>query len=92
MNKEDLITRISEELDITKVDARKFIETFTLVITEALMDGKKVQLVGFGSFEVRDRKARMGRNPRNPEMPIRIPARKAPVFSPGKNLKEAVNA
>ena len=60
-------------------------------IQETLAKGDKVQLVGFGTFEARDRKAREGRNPRNPEEKIQIPASKAPVFKAGKSLKEAVN-
>ena len=58
---------------------------------ESLAKDEKVQLVGFGTFEVRDRKAREGRNPRNPEEVIKIPASKAPVFRAGKALKESVN-
>ena len=61
------------------------------VVEEALAKGDKVQLVGFGTFEVRERKAREGRNPRNPEEVIQIPASKAPVFKAGKALKEIVN-
>lgn len=60
-------------------------------VEESLAKGEKVQLVGFGTFEVRDRKAREGRNPRDPEEVIKIPASKAPVFKAGKSLKEIVN-
>lgn len=61
-------------------------------VEEALVSGEKVQLVGFGTFETRDRAARQGRNPRNPEEVISIPASKAPVFKAGKGLKDKVNA
>ena len=60
-------------------------------VEEALVAGDKVQLVGFGTFETRERAARQGRNPRNPEEVIEIPASKAPVFKAGKSLKEAIN-
>ena len=61
-------------------------------VEEALVAGEKVQLVGFGTFETRERAAREGRNPRDPEKKIKIPASKAPVFKAGKGLKEKVNA
>ena len=61
-------------------------------VEEALVSGDKIQLVGFGTFETRNRAARQGRNPKNPEQVIEIPASKAPAFKAGKKLKEAVNA
>ncbi len=91
MNKADLISSVAEKTGFTKKDAEKALNGFMETIKEELVAGGKVQLVGFGTFEVRDRKARQGRNPRNPGETIDIPASKAPVFKAGKSLKEAVN-
>ncbi len=91
MNKAELVTSIAEESNLTKKDAENALNAFMSVVKDTLAKGEKVQLVGFGTFEVRDRKAREGRNPRNPEEVIHIPASKAPVFKAGKGLKEAVN-
>ncbi|MEA3423781.1 MAG: HU family DNA-binding protein [Bacillota bacterium] len=91
MNKSELITSIAEKAEITKKDAEAALNAFVKSVEGALTDGEKVQLVGFGTFEVRERKARTGRNPRNPEQVIEIPASKAPVFKAGKSLKETVN-
>lgn len=91
MNKADLIANIAEKSGLTKKDAEAALNGFTKSVQEALTAGDKVQLVGFGTFEVRKRKAREGRNPRNPEEVIKIPASKAPVFKAGKALKESVN-
>ena len=91
MNKAELVASIAEDSGLTKKDAELALNSFMEVVEEALAEGDKVQLVGFGTFEVRDRKAREGRNPRNPEEVIQIPASKAPVFRAGKGLKEAVN-
>ncbi|MDO5725804.1 MAG: HU family DNA-binding protein [Tissierellia bacterium] len=91
MNKSELVARIAEKSNMTKKDAEVALNSFVASVQEALVKGEKVQLVGFGTFEVRDRKAREGRNPRNPEEKIKIPASKAPVFRAGKALKEAVN-
>lgn len=91
MNKSELIAAIAEKSGLTKVDSTKALDSFLETVQEALVGGEKVQLVGFGTFEVRERKAREGRNPRNPEEKIHIPASKAPVFKAGKTLKEAVN-
>lgn len=91
MNKAELVASIAEESNLTKKDAEAALNAFMKVIQDTLAKGEKVQLVGFGTFEVRDRKAREGRNPRNPEEVIHIPASKAPVFRAGKSLKEAVN-
>ncbi|MCK5764171.1 MAG: HU family DNA-binding protein [Clostridiales bacterium] len=91
MNKSELITSIAEKAEITKKDAEAALNAFVKSVEGALADGEKVQLVGFGTFEVRERKARTGRNPRNPEQVIEIPASKAPVFKAGKSLKETVN-
>lgn len=91
MNKAELITSMAEKSELTKKDAESALNAFLRTIEETLAEGEKVQLVGFGTFEVRDRKAREGRNPRNPEEVIQIPASKAPVFKAGKSLKEIVN-
>ena len=91
MNKSELIAAIAEKTELTKKDSERALNAFVASVTEALSAGDKVQLIGFGTFEVRERKAREGRNPRNPEEVIKIPASNAPVFKAGKSLKEAVN-
>lgn len=91
MNKSELIAAIAEKAELTKKDSEKALNAFLESVHETLVAGEKVQLVGFGTFEVRERKAREGRNPRNPEEVIKIPASKAPVFKAGKALKEMVN-
>ena len=90
MNKSDLIAAIAAKTGETKKSAEATLNALTEVITEALVKGDKVQLVGFGSFEVRKRAARKGRNPQTKEE-IKIPASKAPVFKAGKALKDLVN-
>ncbi|QIB28053.1 MULTISPECIES: HU family DNA-binding protein [Caloranaerobacter] len=91
MNKAELVSSIAEKSGLTKKDAESALNAFMKSVEEALVRGEKVQLVGFGTFEVRERKARKGRNPRNPQEVIDIPASNAPVFKAGKSLKEAVN-
>lgn len=91
MNKTELVAKVAEKTGITKKASHECIEAVLDSIEEALVSGEKVQLVGFGTFEVRDRKARQGRNPQQPDKVIQIPASKAPVFKAGKGLKEAVN-
>lgn len=91
MNKADLIASVANEAKLTKKDAETAVNAVIDGIQDALKNGDKVQLIGFGTFEVRTRKARQGRNPRNPGETIEIPASKAPVFKAGKSLKEAVN-
>ena len=91
MNKAELIAGIAEKSELTKKDAESALNAFMRTIEETLATGEKVQLVGFWTFEVRERKAREGRNPRNPEEVIQIAASKAPVFKAGKALKEIVN-
>lgn len=91
MNKVELISAVAEKTGAKKKDAEIAINAFTACIEEALIEGEKVQLIGFGTFEVRDRKARQGRNPRHPGEVIEIAASKAPVFKAGKALKDAVN-
>ena len=90
MNKAELITAVAENADITKKDAEKALKAFVDVVTEELKKGEKIQLVGFGTFEVSERAAREGRNPQTGKaMPI--PASKAPKFKAGKALKDALN-
>lgn len=91
MNKAELVSKMAEKSDLTKKDAEIALNAFMETVEESLVDGDKVQLVGFGTFDVRERKPRQGRNPRNPEQVIEIPASKAPVFKAGKTLKEKVN-
>lgn len=90
MNKGDLIDYVSAHADMTKKDAEKAINAVLDGIQGALADGDKVQLVGFGTFEVRTRSARKGRNPQTGQL-IDIPASKVPAFKGGKMLKEAVD-
>ena len=91
MNKSELIAAIAAKTGDTKKNAEASLDAFVDVITESLVKGDKVQLVVFGSFEVRKRAARKGRNPQTKEE-IKIPASKAPVFKAGKALKDTVNA
>lgn len=91
MNKTELIAKLSEKTGLTKKDSQAFLGSLIETIEEALVKGDKVQLVGFGTFEVRNRKARKGRNPQEPDKVIQIPASKAPVFKAGKGLKDLVN-
>ena len=90
MNKAELIAAIAAKTGETKKSAEESVNAFVSVVTEALTKGDKVQLVGFGSFEVRKRAARKGRNPQTKEE-IKIPASKAPKFKAGKALKDIVN-
>ena len=90
MNKSDLIAAIAAKTGDTKKSAEAAVNAFVEVVTDALVKGDKVQLVGFGSFDVRKRAARKGRNPQTKEE-IKIPASKAPAFKAGKALKEKVN-
>ncbi|SDI35137.1 HU family DNA-binding protein [Natribacillus halophilus] len=90
MNKTDLINSVAEHADLSKKEASKAVDSVFDNITETLTKGEKVQLVGFGSFEVRERASRKGRNPQTGDE-IEIPATKNPAFRPGKQLKDAVN-
>ena len=90
MNKSDLVAAMAAKTGDTKKSAEETLNAFVDVVTDALVNGEKVQLVGFGSFEVRKRAARKGRNPQTKEE-IKIPASKAPVFKAGKALKDLVN-
>ncbi|GAV24008.1 HU family DNA-binding protein [Carboxydothermus pertinax] len=87
MNKAELVSVIAEKTEMTKKDAEKALNAVLAAIEEALKKGEKVQLVGFGTFEVKERAARKGRNPQTGQE-IEIPASKVPVFKPGKLLKE----
>lgn len=91
MNKAELVAAVAEKTEFRKKDAEAAINAFLSTVQEAMVAGEKVQLIGFGTFETRDRKARQGRNPRKPEEVIEIAASKAPVFKAGKALKDAVN-
>ncbi len=90
MNKTELVAAIAEHADMTKKDADKAITAFTEVVAKELKKGEKIQLVGFGTFEVVDREAREGRNPKTGET-MTIAASKAPKFKAGKALKDEVN-
>ena len=90
MNKTDLINKVAEATQMTKKDASKSVEAVLESIAGALREGEKVQLIGFGNFEVKDKPERKGRNPRTGEEMI-IPARKSVSFKAGKQLREEVN-
>ena len=90
MNKTQLIDVIADKADLSKAQAKAALESTLAAITESLKDGDPVQLVGFGTFSVKDRKARTGRNPKTGEE-LSIPASKVPSFKAGKNLKERLN-
>lgn len=90
MNKNDLIASVADDVEITKTDAARIVDSLLEIITKALKKGGEVRLVGFGTFSVVKRKASEGRNPRTGEA-IKIPASKQPKFKAGKALKDAVN-
>ena len=90
MNKAELISAIADKTGLSKKNAEASVNAFVDVVGGALTGGDKVQLVGFGSFEVKKREARVGRNPKT-KAAINIPASKSPVFKPGKALKDSVN-
>ena len=91
MNKTEFIAAVAEKAEISKKDSEKALKAFVDVVTEQLKAGDKVQLVGFGTFEVSERAAREGRNPQTGET-MTIAACKAPKFKAGKALKDAINA
>lgn len=91
MNKTELIAAVAEKAELSKKDAEKAVKAFTDVVSEELVNGGKIQLVGFGTFEVSKRAAREGRNPQTGKT-MKIEACKAPKFKAGKALKDAVNA
>ena len=90
MNKTELIAAIAEKAELTKKDSEKALKAFTDVVAEELKKGGKIQLVGFGTFEVAERAAREGRNPQTGKT-MKIKASKSPKFKAGKALKDAVN-
>jgi len=90
MNKTELVAAMAEQADMTKKDAERALTAFTEVVAKELKKGEKIQLVGFGTFEVSERAAREGRNPQTGET-MKIEASKAPKFKAGKALKDAMN-
>ena len=90
MNKTELVAAIAEKAGLSKKDAEGAVKAFTDTVAEQLKAGEKIQLVGFGTFEVAERAARTGKNPQTGEA-IKIPASKAPKFKAGKDLKDVVN-
>ena len=90
MNKTELIAAMAEKSELTKKDAGAALEAFTAAVEDALKSGDKVQLVGFGTFEVKERAARTGINPQT-KQPVKIAASKAPTFKAGKAFKDALN-
>ncbi|MFY0543050.1 HU family DNA-binding protein [Brevibacillus sp. H7] len=89
MNKTELVAKVAETTELTKKDATKAVDAVLDAIAEALKNGEKVQLIGFGNFEVRERAARKGRNPQTGEE-IEIASSKIPAFKPGKQLKDSI--
>ncbi|MFR0569986.1 HU family DNA-binding protein [Ligilactobacillus salivarius] len=90
MNKSELIGIVAEKMGVTKKEAEVATNAFVSTVLTALAEGRKIQLVGFGTFEVKERAARKGRNPQTGKEMI-LPGRKVPVFKAGKSLKDAVN-
>ena len=91
MNKTELIAAVAERAELSKKDAEKAVKAFTDVVAEELVKGEKIQIVGFGTFEVSERKEREGRNPKSGEK-MTISASRTPKFKAGKALKDQVNA
>ena len=89
MNKDGMVSALAQETGMTKVSAEIALEAVFNIISDALVSGDKVQLVGFGTFESKERAARVGRNPKA-NIPVSIPAKRVPVFKPGSILKSAV--
>ncbi len=89
MKKSDIVAKVAESTGLSKKDSEKALTAVLNTISEALAAGEKVQLIGFGTFDVKERAARTGRNPRTKET-IEIPASKIPQFKAGKELKDAV--
>lgn len=90
MNKAELIAAMAEKAELSKKDSEKALKAFIDVVTDELVKGEKIQLVGFGTFEVSERPAREGRNPQTGET-MQIAASKSPKFKAGKALKDAIN-
>lgn len=91
MNKSELVAALAEKADLSRKDAEKVVNAFVDEVSDALAAGDKIQLIGFGTFSVKDRPARTARNPRTGSE-IKIAASKAPAFKAGKALKDKVNA
>lgn len=90
MTKADLISEVSKDAELSKKDAEDIVNVFLDGIVDALKDGEKIELRGFGSFKLRRRNSRIGRNPRTSEA-VQVPAKKVPYFKPGKDLKKLIN-
>ena len=90
MNRTELVAAMAEKSQLSKKDAESALKAFIDVVSEEMQKGEKIQLVGFGTFEVSERAAREGRNPKSGEV-MNIPASKSPKFKPGKALKDKVN-
>lgn len=88
--KDDIINSVADKAELTKKDAQAAVEAFTTTVQDALKKGDSIGLIGFGTFEVRTRAAREGRNPQTGE-PLKIPKKKVPAFKAGKKLKDAVS-
>ncbi|MCF7935004.1 MAG: HU family DNA-binding protein [Synergistales bacterium] len=91
MTKNDLVSEVAKTANLNKKNASEAVDAVFQAMQDALAQGDKVQLVGFGTFEVRERAPRTGRNPQNPDKEIKIPAKKVPAFRAGKALKDAVD-
>lgn len=91
MNKSDLVNSIANKSGLNKKNSEAALDAFLSSVEDAMKNGDKIQLVGFGTFEVKERAARKGRNPQT-KQEITIPASKAPVFKPGKGLKDNINS
>ena len=92
MNKTALIQEMSKKTDMSRKDVEKALNAFLECVESSLINGEKVQLVGFGTFDVKRKGPRPGRNPKKPEIEIMIPAANVPYFKPGKYLKESLNS
>jgi len=90
MNKQELVTMLSDKTNVTKAAAERFLNSFIETVSDALVEGDKVQIIGFGTFETRERAARTARNPQTGEA-MKVAAKRAPAFKAGKAFKDAVN-
>lgn len=90
MNKQELVTILSDKTNVTKAAAERFLNSFIETVSDALVEGDKVQIIGFGTFETRERAARTARNPQTGEA-MKVAAKRAPAFKAGKAFKDAVN-
>jgi integration host factor subunit beta len=91
MTKADLVEEVAKAVDVPKKDAERIVKTVFESVTKALHRGEKIELRGFGSFRLRERKARIGRNPKTGET-VSVPSKKVPYFKAGKELKELINS